>query len=45
MPVKSFKPFTPSRRFTTVLLRDDITKQTPEKSLTAGKVKSGGRNN
>jgi large subunit ribosomal protein L2 len=45
MPVKSFKPFTPSRRFTTVLLRDDITKQTPEKSLTKGKVKSGGRNN
>jgi large subunit ribosomal protein L2 len=45
MPVKSFKPFTPSRRFTTVLLRNDITKQTPEKSLTEGKVKSGGRNN
>jgi large subunit ribosomal protein L2 len=45
MPVKSFKPTTPSRRFTTVLLRDDITKQTPEKSLTKGKVKSGGRNN
>ncbi|BDC48213.1 50S ribosomal protein L2 [Bryobacterales bacterium F-183] len=45
MPVKSFKPFTPSRRFTTVLTRDDITKQTPEKSLTVGKVKSGGRNN
>jgi large subunit ribosomal protein L2 len=45
MPVKSFKPFTPSRRFTTVLLRDDITKQTPEKSLTEGKKKSGGRNN
>jgi len=45
MPVKSFKPFTPSRRFTTVLLRDDITKQTPEKALTEGKPKSGGRNN
>ena len=45
MPVKSFKPFTPSRRFTTVLLRDDITKQTPEKALTEGKPKTGGRNN
>lgn len=45
MPVKSFKPFTPSRRFTTVLLRDDITKQTPEKALTSGKVRSGGRDN
>jgi len=43
MPVKSFKPTTPSRRFTTVLLRNEITKQTPEKSLTAGKRKSGGR--
>src|SRR5258708_7019032 len=45
MPVKSFKPFTPSRRFATVLVRDDITKDTPEKSLTEGKKRSGGRNN
>jgi large subunit ribosomal protein L2 len=43
MPVKSFKPTTPSRRFTTVLLRDDLTKKEPEKSLLEGKKRSGGR--
>jgi large subunit ribosomal protein L2 len=44
MPIKSYRPFTPTRRFRTVVTREDITKQTPEKSLTKGKVKSGGRN-
>jgi large subunit ribosomal protein L2 len=43
MPVKSFKPTTPSRRFTTVLLRDDLTKKEPEKSLLEGKKRTGGR--
>ncbi len=43
MPVKSFKPTTPTRRFTTVLLRDDLTKKKPEKSLLEGKRKTGGR--
>jgi len=45
MPIKSFSPTTPTRRFQTVVTREDITKQTPEKSLTEGKSKSGGRNN
>ncbi|MCL4793035.1 MAG: 50S ribosomal protein L2 [Bryobacteraceae bacterium] len=45
MPVKSFRPTTPPRRTMTVLKRDDITKETPEKSLTVGIKKSGGRNN
>jgi large subunit ribosomal protein L2 len=45
MPIKKYQPVTPSRRFTTVVTREDITKQTPEKSLTAGKQRSGGRNN
>jgi len=45
MPMKTFRPFTPSRRFMTVVTREEITKQTPEKSLTAGRQKSGGRNN
>jgi large subunit ribosomal protein L2 len=45
MPVKSFRPFTPSKRFQTVVTRDEITKETPEKSLTVGLRKSGGRNN
>jgi large subunit ribosomal protein L2 len=43
MPVKSFKPTTPTRRFTTVLMRDDLTKKKPEKSLLEGKKRSGGR--
>jgi len=42
--MKTFRPFTPSRRFMTVVTREEITKQTPEKSLTAGRQKSGGRN-
>ncbi len=45
MPVKSFRPTTPTRRFQTVVTRDEITKQTPEKGLTEGLKKSGGRNN
>lgn len=45
MPIKSFSPTTPTRRFQTVVTREDITKQTPEKSLTEKITKSGGRNN
>lgn len=45
MPVKSFRPTTPTRRFATVLTRDEITKETPEKGLTEGIQKAGGRNN
>jgi large subunit ribosomal protein L2 len=44
MAIKSFRPFTPTRRFMTIVSREDITKQTPEKSLVAGKPKTGGRN-
>lgn len=43
MPVKSFKPVTPTRRFQTYLTRDEVTKDRPEKSLTTGKKRSGGR--
>jgi large subunit ribosomal protein L2 len=43
MPVKSFKPVTPSRRYMTVLTREELSKKKPEKSLTVGKRKSGGR--
>src|SRR6204780_2509227 len=42
MPVKSFRPTTPTRRFQTVISREEITKQTPEKSLVKGKRASGG---
>jgi len=43
MPIKSFKPTTPTRRFQTFLTREDITKKTPEKSLVEGKKRTGGR--
>ena len=43
MPVKSFRPTTPTRRFQTYLTRDEVTKQTPEKSLVSGKKRTGGR--
>jgi large subunit ribosomal protein L2 len=45
MPVKGYRPFTPSRRFMKLLDRSEITKQTPEKALTEGQSKTGGRNN
>ena len=44
MPIKTFKPTSPTRRFQSVDVRTDITRQTPERSLTSGKVRSGGRN-
>jgi large subunit ribosomal protein L2 len=43
MPIKSYRPTTPTRRFTTVVSREDLTKKAPEKSLTTGKPKTGGR--
>jgi large subunit ribosomal protein L2 len=43
MPIKSFKPVTPTRRFQTYLTRDDITKDRPEKSLIEGRKRTGGR--
>ena len=45
MPIKSFRPYTPSRRTITVSDYSDITKTTPEKRLTKGLRKTGGRNN
>jgi len=45
MPIKSYRPTTPTRRYQTVVSREDITKETPEKSLVRGKQRSGGRNN
>jgi large subunit ribosomal protein L2 len=43
MPIKSYRPTTPTRRFQTAVTRDDITKQTPEKSLVESKKRTGGR--
>ena len=44
MGIKKFKPTSAARRFMTVSDFADITKSTPEKSLTSGLKKSGGRN-
>lgn len=43
MPVKLYQPTTPGRRHAGVLRRD-LTKKEPEKSLVRGYAKSGGRN-
>ena len=45
MPVKSFNPYTPVRRFITVEDFSDITTNDPEKSLCRPLRKKGGRNN
>jgi large subunit ribosomal protein L2 len=45
MPIKTFKPVTPSSRFRTVSTFEEITSTTPEKSLLVPLRKSGGRNN
>src|SRR5712691_5562102 len=44
MPVKSFRPLTPSTRYITVASYDEITKTEPEKSLVQIRKKTGGRN-
>src|SRR5690349_12949765 len=43
MPVKSYKPTSPGLRQRTTPDFAEITKSTPEKSLTRGKLKTGGR--
>ena len=44
MPIKSFSPTTPTRRFQTVVDRSSLSKAAPEKALTSGKQRTGGRN-
>src|ERR671927_102536 len=44
MAVKRHKPTSPGRRFATWSDRAEVTKKSPEKSLTEGLTKSGGRN-
>src|SRR5450755_2187 len=43
MPVKSYKPTSPGMRQRTTSDFSEITKRGPEKSLTKGKLKTGGR--
>jgi len=45
MPIKTFKPTTPSRRQMTVNAFEEITAAKPEKSLTAPLMNRAGRNN
>ena len=45
MPIKTYRPTTPTRRFQTTTTRDELTRDRPEKSLVKGKRKHGGRNN
>ncbi|HSI82214.1 MAG: 50S ribosomal protein L2 [Candidatus Methylacidiphilales bacterium] len=45
MALKTFRPLTPSLRFTVLNGFDEITASKPEKSLTERLMKSGGRNN
>ncbi|MBP7792792.1 MAG: 50S ribosomal protein L2 [Candidatus Goldbacteria bacterium] len=44
MALKEFRPITPGRRFMVVDTKDDVTRETPEKSLTYGLRKKSGRN-
>src|SRR3954447_22157243 len=44
MPVRKHKPTTPGRRFATWADHSEVTKAEPEKALTEGISKSGGRN-
>lgn len=44
MPVKSFKPTSPARRYMTVSNFKDITKKEPEKKLTTSLKRKAGRN-
>jgi large subunit ribosomal protein L2 len=45
MPIKTFRPITPTLRFQTKLVNDDITTNEPHKPLLTVKPRTGGRNN
>ena len=45
MAIRNYKPTTPGRRKMSTLINDEITKSTPEKTLTVTIKKNGGRNN
>ena len=45
MPLKTFKPYTKSTRGTILIDRKGLWKGKPHKSLTFGKISTGGRNN
>ncbi|MFZ5786228.1 MAG: 50S ribosomal protein L2, partial [Acidobacteriota bacterium] len=45
MPIKTYRPTSPGVRFMTRLDYAELSKKGPEKGLTKGLTKSGGRNN
>ena len=45
MAIRNYKPTTPGRRKMSTLINEEITKSTPEKSLTVTLTKNSGRNN
>lgn len=44
MPIKTFKPHTPTRRYLTVTTFADLTKKKPERALVEHQTATGGRN-
>src|SRR5471032_1524639 len=44
MPLKSFRPLTPSQRFTVLNHQPGLSKERPQRALTEPKPKTGGRN-
>src|SRR2546428_11536377 len=44
MPVKNFRPLTPSTRYITIADYGDLTRKKPEKALVVTRKKTGGRN-
>jgi large subunit ribosomal protein L2 len=45
MAIKTYRPLTPSLRFTSTMVNDDLTTNKPHKPLTQRKMKTGGRRN
>ena len=45
MPIKTYRPITPTLRFQTTLVNDDITTDKPHKPLLVSKQRTGGRRN
>src|SRR5580698_5967568 len=45
MPIKTYRPITPTLRFQTTLVNDDLTTDTPHKPLLTVRKRTGGRRN
>jgi large subunit ribosomal protein L2 len=45
MPIKTYRPITPTLRFKTTMVNDDLTTSKPHKPLLAVKQRTGGRRN